>query len=48
MLKHFTEDTGHEDRPVVGRVGFSHFLNICDTLASFNIDGSFPVSRNLW
>ena len=48
MLKNLTEDTGQGDGAVVGRVGFIPFLKIGDTLASFQMDGSLPESRDLW
>ena len=38
MLKHFTDDTGREDRHVVGRVGFIPFFE-CRGYIGFFPDG---------
>ena len=48
MLKHFTEDTGQGYWPIIGWFVLSPFLKIGDTLAFFQIEGSFPVSRYFW
>ena len=34
--------------PIIGRVRFVPFLKIGETFASFQMSGSFPVSKDLW
>ena len=46
MLKHLTEDTGQGNWTIICWVSFIPFLKIGDTFASFQIDGSLPVSRD--
>ena len=46
MLKHLTEDTCQGNWLVICWVTFIPFLKIGDTFASFQMDGSLPVSRD--
>ena len=46
MLKHFTEETGQGDWPVVCWLSLIPFLKLGDILASFQMAGSFLVSRD--
>ena len=48
MDQDLAKDTGQCNRPVVGRDRFFPFLKIGETFASFQMSGSFPVSKDLW
>ena len=48
MLKHLTEDTCQGNWSIICWVSFIPFFKIGDTFASFQMDGSLPVSMDFF